>query len=58
MEGIVTFKFKGKIIFKANVWEISDLLIFHRWPLTQLIPDQIFIDDTEMPKPKNMEDDT
>jgi len=58
MEGIITFEFEGKKMFEANIWEIVNLLILHRWPSLHLIPDKIFIDHHEISKPENMEDDT
>lgn len=58
MEGIITFKFKGLTLFKADVWDIAALLVLPRSPFLQSMPDAIFIDDQEILEPKNMEDAT
>jgi len=58
IKGMITFKFEGMTLFKANVWEAAALLLFRGRPPLDSMPDQIFIDDKEILKPENMEDDS
>jgi len=58
MEGMITFKFEGMTLFKLNVWQLAALLLLDSPPISALMPDKIFIDDTEISKPNYMEDHT
>jgi len=57
MEGLITIKSKGKIIYQSDIWTMT-LLIQHWGNGIQSIHiDQIFIDGKEIHKPEKMEND-
>jgi len=58
MEGIITIKSRGKIIYESNIWVMSMLIQHWAHGIQNVHIDQIFIDGVEIKKPVNMENDS
>jgi len=58
MDGVVTIKSQGKIIYQSNIWAMC--LMIQHWGIgiQNDCFDQIFIDGVEIKKPVNMENDS